>query len=331
MTFGNESKARHLLQNISYYRLSGYWRHLLVDRQRHIFLPGTDFETVFNLYKFDRELRRMVIVELEKIEVAVRSQLSYVMSTAHGHFWIDDASLFCGATEYGNILADINRELSRGNEDFIKSFRAKYSNPLPPSPMTVEIMSFGTLSRLYKCLHPGADKRSVARHFGLNDRVFESWLHSIVYIRNICAHHARMWNRRLSIPPMPPRNTANVWLGCSVPNDRLFYLLSIIVYLLNVVNPKHSFRERLRELLDRYPDAKPTDMGFPAGWEHEALWKALPDLRFSPFPPFRILEPQPELFVEDDGCAELSAFCACETVYEACRAGQNELLELPDC
>ena len=72
MVFEDEPKALHLLQNISYYRLSGYWYPLLTDKQQHIFKPGSTFETAYNIYKFDSELRKLIIAEIEKIEVAVR-------------------------------------------------------------------------------------------------------------------------------------------------------------------------------------------------------------------------------------------------------------------
>ena len=74
MAFGDETRALHLLQNISYYRLSGYWYPLLADKQQHIFKPGSTFEAAYNIYKFDSELRKLIITELEKIEVAVRTQ-----------------------------------------------------------------------------------------------------------------------------------------------------------------------------------------------------------------------------------------------------------------
>jgi abortive infection bacteriophage resistance protein len=87
MQFANENKVLSLLENISYYRFSGYWYPLLADKQQHIFKPDTDFETAFNLYKFDRELRQLIISELEKIEVAVRSKMAYVLSMAYNSFW----------------------------------------------------------------------------------------------------------------------------------------------------------------------------------------------------------------------------------------------------
>lgn len=72
----NEQKAIHLLENISYYRLSGYWFPLLADKKAHIFKPGTKLQTAFSLYCFDRELRQLVLAELEKIEVAVRAKFA---------------------------------------------------------------------------------------------------------------------------------------------------------------------------------------------------------------------------------------------------------------
>ena len=80
MKFADEDKALHLLENISYYRFSGYWYPLLTDKENHVFKPNVDFETAFSLYKFDRELRKLIISELEKIEVAVRSKMAYIMS-----------------------------------------------------------------------------------------------------------------------------------------------------------------------------------------------------------------------------------------------------------
>jgi abortive infection bacteriophage resistance protein len=79
MKFSNENKALHLLKNISYYRFSGYWYPLLADKQNHVFKPDADFETAFSLYKFDRELRKLIIPELEKIEVAIRSKIAHVL------------------------------------------------------------------------------------------------------------------------------------------------------------------------------------------------------------------------------------------------------------
>jgi len=70
----NQAKALHLLEAVSYYRLSGYWYPLLADKEQHIFKADASFDTAFSIYKFDRELRMLVLRELEKIEVAVRAK-----------------------------------------------------------------------------------------------------------------------------------------------------------------------------------------------------------------------------------------------------------------
>jgi abortive infection bacteriophage resistance protein len=212
MKFADEKKSLHLLENISYYRFSGYWYPLLADKENHVFKPNADFDTAFNLYKFDCELRKLIIAELEKIEVAVRAKMA------------------------------IQDELNRNDEEFIIAFKSKYTNHFPPSYILLEITSFGALSRLYGNLKSGKNKRDIARTFGLSDVAFTSWLHSLVYIRNVCAHHARIWNRPMSIQPLFPRSASNAWLtNRPVGINRVFYALSMIIYLLNIINRIHIY------------------------------------------------------------------------------------------
>jgi abortive infection bacteriophage resistance protein len=274
MKFADEAKALHLLKNIGYYRFSGYWYPLLANRQTPVFKPGATFESAFNLYKFDRELRKLIIGELEKIEVALRTQMTYSLSVAHGPFWMDDETLFADPVKYRATLDKINSEMRRSDEDFIRAFTAKYSNPLPPSFITLEIASFGTLSKLYDNLKSGLVRREIAQTFGLTDNLFASWLHGLTYIRNMCAHHARLWNRLLQIQPLFPRHTQHVWLiDRNVRNNHIYYILSMIVYFLNTVNPKHTFRQKIGNLLRKYPNVDVCAMGFPADWYNESLWQ----------------------------------------------------------
>jgi abortive infection bacteriophage resistance protein len=207
MTFANENKALHLLENISFHRFSDYWYPLLTDKQNHVFKQCATFERAFNMYKFDRELRKLVSSELEKIEIAVRTKMAYILSVAYGVFWIDDETLFTNPNNYQVTLEKVNEELTRSDNDAIMSFKSLYSNPYPPSYMLLEVTSFGTLLRLFNNLKPGKVKKDIAATFGLPDTVYASWLHSIVSIRNVCAHHERLWNRKLRIQPLFPRKT----------------------------------------------------------------------------------------------------------------------------
>ena len=199
--------------------------------------------------------------------------MAYVLSTANNSFWVEDASLFSNHTIYTSTLNKIREEINRSDEEFILAFKSKYSDPLPPSFILLETTSFGALSRLYSNLKPGKYKKDVAKLFGLPDKVFESWLHSLVYIRNMCAHHARLWNRQVGIKPLFPRHTHHDWIDTNcVSNRRMYYTLSMIIYLLNTVNPKHTFKQKLETLFTKYPNVDRAAMGFPATWRTEPLW-----------------------------------------------------------
>lgn len=138
----------------------------------------------------------------------------------------------------------------------------------------LEVTSFGSLSVMYRNLKPGREKREIAGAFGLADKVFSSWLHSIVYLRNVCAHHARLWNRVMSIQPLIPRKPRYKWIdGKSVENDKTYYILSMLVYLMNRIKSENDVVERFKTLLTKYPNIAPKAMGFPANWKNEPLWK----------------------------------------------------------
>lgn len=268
-----EPKALHLLEVISYYRLSGYWYPLLADKANHIFKPDSSFEDAFNIYKFDRELRLLVLRELEKIEVAVRAKMIYILSHSKGPFWYKDPANFRNPRTHTNTLSKIESEYSRSDDQFIKAFQHKYTDPLPPSWMLMEVSSFGVLSSLYSNLLPGRDKKTIARFFGINDKTLSSWLHSITYLRNVCAHHARLWNRMLRIQPIIPRSTSNQWLEKNgLQNDRIYYILSMIIYLMNTINPNHTIPLKIKALLEKYPNIDISAMGFSINWEEEPLW-----------------------------------------------------------
>ena len=270
----NEEKTLSLLSSISYYRLSGYWYPLLADKQKHIFKKDATFDTAFKLYCFDKELRKLVLTELEKIEIAIRAKMIYVLAHNYGAFWFTNSSLFKDQIKHKKSLEKIQHEYSRSDEEFIKAFTKKYSDFIPPSWISIEITSFGTLSILYSNLLPGKQKREIANHFGISDSVFETWLHSIVYLRNICAHHSRLWNRSMSIRPQIPKKTMKTWIRMNgVHNNKSYFMLSMIRYLLYTVNPKSSFPSKLKTLLSSYENVDISALNFPENWENERFWK----------------------------------------------------------
>ncbi len=281
----DEKKALHLLENISYFRLSAYWYPLIAEpKSLKIFKDGASFNNAFQLYCFDRELRQLVSSELEKIEVAIRAKMIYILSHKYGPFWYNDKTLFKNQKSYDESIEKLRVERDRSDEVFIKQFSEIYSDPLPPSWMILEISSFGNLSSFYYNLMSCPEKRLIANHSGLGEQVFESWLHCFVYIRNLCAHHLRLWNRILRISPQIPLSPSGQWIkvtsigdpakkGKLVKiNNRTYFLLSMLIYLLNTINPKHKFSSKFRSLLKKYEIIDVRAMGFPLEWQSEELW-----------------------------------------------------------
>jgi len=281
----NEPKALHLLEQISYYRLSGYWYPMLSSpKNQHQFKPNSTFENAFKLYCFDRELRSLITSQLEKIEISVRAKMIYLMWHRHGPYWFSSINLFNNQQKFNATIGKLRNEYSRSDEEFIKSFRRKYTNPLPPCCMILEISSFGNLSNIYSNLKPGLDKRAIANFYGLSDTAFASWLHSLTYVRNICAHHSRLWNKRMSIRPLAPRRPRDKFLtnttlpnpnpnrGSILNNNSTYYLMSMIIYLLKTINPENTFKEKFYQLLKKYKSVDVKAMGFPSDWKTEELW-----------------------------------------------------------
>ena len=193
----NDSRAERYIENIGYYRLSAYMFPFLTEpKTAHIYKSGTTFDNVLRLYRFDKKLRMSIFNEIEKIEVAFRATLvSIVTDKAADPFWMTNPSFVNAGT-----LALIQREYKHSTEDFIKHFKANYSNPFPPAWILAEILPFGTITWIYRNL-PGSYKKTIARKFSLHAPVLESWLNVVTLTRNSCCHHARVWNKVNSIIP----------------------------------------------------------------------------------------------------------------------------------
>ncbi len=284
LKFESDAKGIHLLERIGYFRLSTYWYPLIGDRHNKTFKPNATFQTAFCLYCFDRQLRKLVFAELEKIEIAIRAKMIYILSHSHNPTWYSEPNLFRDQNLFNNTLNEIRSEFSRADEQFIKNYRNKFYINSIPSWIILEVTSFGKLSLLYRNLSASQDKRTISHSFGLDNSTFESWLHTIVYIRNICAHHSRLWNRTLGISPQIPVSPIKQWLNTTTRintltnqvetiNNRTYFVLSMIIYFLDEINPPHRFRNHILALFKRYPNVDPRALGFTDTWKSEPLWK----------------------------------------------------------
>lgn len=277
LVIDNRDLAKKYLKNISYFRLQGFWWELQEDKKDHKFIKGTNFEHVISLYTFDRKLRLLIFDALERVEVALRTKMVYYISNElNDWWWYEDSKCFFKQDFFKNALDDIDKDLSRTKEFFIESHYNDYGvEDRPPCYKTFEILSLGTLSKIYSNLKNELEcKKRIAVEFDLpNVNFCVSWMNTFNVIRNICAHHSRLWNRNIHIPPKSLSKPESIFI--KIPNDviSLYYSLSCILYVLNKISPGHSIKDKLVHLFDNNTE-RLNEMGFPKDWQEQPLWKS---------------------------------------------------------
>jgi len=202
----DKAKAHQYLRFINYYRLSGYtiyFEQFANGKRTHQFKAETTFENVISLYNFDRHLRMLVMDAIERIEVAVRTQICLTLATTYkDSHWHLRRELFSSDFKFYTLLSKCEAEQQRSKEPFAKHYKKTYASPtLLPAWMMAELLSMGTWSQMYENLANRSDRKKISDAFKLPPLEFESWLHSLTYIRNLCAHHSRLWNRHFTITP----------------------------------------------------------------------------------------------------------------------------------
>ena len=194
----------------------------------------------------------------------------------NGSHWQINPNLYRNPVKYANQISSLQAEIDRSHETFIEHYQKKYTSPSePPAWMSLEVSSFGLLSQIFTNLRKGSEKKAVADHFGLNDvSILENWIHSFSNIRNICAHHGRLWNRRLTVHIKIPTNPKFDFISnTQVYPYKLYAVLCCIQYMLNTIIPVNGFKAELVSLIDTCPLAQEKEMGFPADWKDDKYWK----------------------------------------------------------
>lgn len=275
LKFENEEFANEILNRISYYRLRAYTYPFQDNTDpNHPFTLEKTFEEIIRLYDFDRVLRILIFRATEVIEVALRTQIVYHMAMKHGSHWYTNRALFWNGKNYDKDLTALRKEIERSSEDFIKHYNQKYKNPeMPPAWMSLEVVSFGTLSRFYKNIRRSEEKKKIASYFGLKDKVLENWMHAISNVRNICAHHARLYNRKHTVTILTPNNTyGNQWISNhAIDKRKLYAIICSIAYLTDRFS-NNDFKQDILKILEAYPDVDPIILGFPEHWQDEDFW-----------------------------------------------------------
>jgi abortive infection bacteriophage resistance protein len=273
----NQTDLISSLKSISYYRLSGYlypFRDTTSPEEK--FKPQTSLAVVLDRYSFDRELRLLIFSAIERIEIGIRTNLIHSFSLLYGPFGYIEASHFPQMRSHSEWLENLKNEKKRSRETFLHHFENKYGDEhsMPPVWMIAEVISFGNLVHFYEGIETNL-QQSIANEYKLPRKVLASWLLTLNTVRNICAHHARIWNRRLGVKPEIPRakNYPDWHSPIEINNDRVFCILVMISYLLHIIAPNDDWSNELAMLLDKYPSVPIQSMGFPNNWTECPIWK----------------------------------------------------------
>jgi abortive infection bacteriophage resistance protein len=297
----DETSALAWLRRLGYYRLSAYWypfrerkilqpvKGRLEHRMLDSFKEGATFEDAVALYRFDKQLRLLVMDAIEQIEVAARVDIAHHLG-AKDTFAQENPALLDGRftrgslenTAHGRWVEKLTIATARSREEFVTHYRQKYGLPLPIW-VSIEVWDFGLLSRFYEGMK-FPDREAMAKRFGVGRAdVLVSWLRTLNYLRNIAAHHCRLWNRNMiDQPKMPRHGEISTFDGVldQMSVERVYAALCIIAHLVRHAWPESDWALRMADHLKSFPSVNTPSievdaMGCPADWQEHGFWKAV--------------------------------------------------------
>jgi abortive infection bacteriophage resistance protein len=289
----DDTAAIKCLHRNGYYRLSAYWypfREIVQNQRSDNFLADSRFEDAYALYLFDKNLKLLLLDAIESIEIAARAEIALYLggfcTFAHTNPSFFRPSFInsnrFNKIEYETWLNKFNIAVNRSRDDFVYHHKRKYGDLSPlPIWIAIELWDFGLLSRFYSGMETSHCVAVAARFSIPNWNLMQSWLRSLNYIRNVIAHHGRLWNLNLSITPKLPTkpgiiNDFDALISLQKVNTRIYSICCILCYFTKVIDSKSDWPQRLIDLVDCFPEiphASIKDMGFPANWKTHGFWK----------------------------------------------------------
>ncbi|GGA87392.1 Abi family protein [Puia dinghuensis] len=271
-----EDSVKAILSSIGYFRLNNYMKYFIKGGQ---FLNDTVIEDILALYEFDKFLRITLFDAIADIEVAMKSLINSSLCCKYGSHWLTNTSIF-KPEFYGYHQSMMNEIVeyckNTPDEQFIKKYKQTYNEPdLPPTWMILEVMSFGKISMIYDGLLKTEDRVSISAFLRTHDNILNSWLHSLAYVRNLCAHHAKILDRTLTIKPTMPSRKKNRFLTDIEELDvsKIYAVLCVIQFLLKSVKRNRDFKDNIVNLINNNPIIKPASLGFTSQWNREEIWQ----------------------------------------------------------
>ncbi len=261
--------AEKILMKINYYRLSGYGIGLKKPNNGEYYQDTITIEQLFNLYCFDSQFKNDLMRTIEQIEIELRTQIAYYLSIKYGPEVLMNEANFIyktnkqGQSIYSIIINNLDKEIERQkNKPFVKHHIEKYDRQFPIW-VSVELMSFGSLSSLFSILK-AEDQKNISRYYNTDPRFLKNWILCLVEVRNICAHYTRLYNMPLKENPRLYKEN----LRYRKEQNKIFPVLLIIKRMLKANEQWSSLLKDLKNTFVKYKGSfEFAFMGFPQDWE----------------------------------------------------------------
>ena len=259
----DEEGAKDFLNDVSYFRLIKAY-NLGIKERNSDYDGNTTFEEIKELYLFNSRFRQMIFTKIEMVEVNLRCRLATFFSLKYGVDGYLNADNFSDMEHYEDFRNDMTKEIERNKKSpFVKNFKKHYEGGVLPLYALVELFSFGTLSKFYKNMK-NEDKRDFAKqYYGIGYKYLESWIESIAFVRNICAHYGRVYNVNLVKTPKLYKE----YTKQGISSLRIYATLICLNRLLPNDGKWDEFVDIIELLLEKYTFVKPELMGFPQNWK----------------------------------------------------------------
>lgn len=259
----------------------------LIDDASGDFKEDVFFEDIIERYEFDKMLRQILFNAIEILEVGLRTRIISTLSLAtNTGLWYLDDSLFENKEYHEDFVLDLKYEFGRSTDPFARDFISANANwdeeslagDNPDAWMIIETATFGTLSKMYKNLKAQSPLQSaIANEFGLySSKDLSSWLEAVSVLRNVVAHHSRLWYRIFSKKPVNIKSHRDKWLSQDMTDNqrkRAYGVISCLLYLVNTLDPNNTMKKELLQLFSDHPQIPIYMLGFTSGWNNNPLWK----------------------------------------------------------
>lgn len=263
-----EAEYKRILGEVNYYRLSGYALQFRMGTNDSNYAKGTSFEQIYDIYKFDDDVRQMIRKYIEITEVYFRTQIAYNFALAKcknaPHDQHYDRNNYFNKKGFDEVINSFQKEKNYYKDSLIvKHHIQKYSNKMPLW-VIVELMSFSNISKLYNTMYY-SEKDAIANAVGTGRTMLENNLHCLSVLRNKCAHAARLYNTEFNPPVTLPATFLRK--HPEVKNNSLFAYLLVLLRRLPNDKHKNELAQDINKLINKYTGKIDINLiGFPSNY-----------------------------------------------------------------